>query len=455
MDRIMKRSPRLALWLALLCAALVVSAPAQDQKAPKKIKAKAEQQAPKAARPQPNYDESKMGDFTLPDPLKMSDGTPVTSAEQWMQSRRPELLRLFQVEEYGRPPKPVDDLKFEVTSEKKDALGGKATRKIVHIWLEKHPGWDGMDLMVYTPNEAKGPVPAFVGLSFGGNQAASTETDVPLPRNFEKKFRAGRAQVDPESTRGKEATGWPIEMMIGRGYAVATAWYCDIEPDREGGWELGVRAALTKDGPDADWNVERDWSAIGAWAWGLSRAMDYLETEKAIDAKKVAVLGHSRLAKTSTWAGASDERFAIVISNDSGEGGAALARRNIGETIASMQISFPYWFCQKHWSWVGKVNEMPIDQHELIALAAPRPVYVASASEDQWADPKGEFLAAKAAEPVYALFGMKGLGVAEWPKADQPVGDCIAYHLRTGKHAITEYDWTQYANFADRHFGRK
>ncbi len=180
--------------------------------------------------------------------------------------------------------------------------------------------------------------------------------------------------------------------------------------------------------------------------------MDYLQQDTAIDAKHVALIGHSRLGKTALWAGAQDERFALVISNESGKGGAALARRRFGERIHQLVAAFPYWFCRRYAKYNEKENELPVDSHELIALIAPRPVYVASAVKDKWADPRGSFLAAKYAEPVYSLLGQPGLNVDEMPPVDRPVGGTIAYHCRTGVHDVMAFDWQQYLDFADRHF---
>jgi hypothetical protein len=417
-----------------------------------------------------NYDEAKVGSFTLPDPLVAGDGTPIKDAGIWIGKRRPELLELFRTHVYGRTPAQKMPLKFQLLSEDKRALDGLATRKEVRVFLTGSEEGPKMDLLLYIPNAATKPVPAFLGLNFYGNQCVSKDPGIALSEawmraNKEYGIENNRAT---EATRGVHASRWLIEKIVQRGYATVTAYYGDLEPDHAEGWKDGIRAVLknqspgrsTSSAPTAaprgapDDAAMDDWGAIGAWAWGLSRALDYLETDPAIDAKRVAVHGHSRLGKTSLWAGAQDERFAIVISNDSGEGGAALARRNFGETTAIITKAFPHWFCDHYDQYAGHAEKLPVDQHELIALIAPRPVYVASAEDDKWADPHGEFLSAKNAEPVFALFGKPGLGIGEMPSVNQPVGNFIGYHMRSGKHDINEYDWDQYLNFADRHFQR-
>ncbi len=399
-----------------------------------------------------NLDEAKVGAFELPDPLRMADATAVATSELWFGKRRPEVLALFRDHVYGNPPAGWGALRFTPLETKSAALGGLATRKRVRITLQEQPEWAGIELMLYVPNGKTSPAPCFMGLSFGGNHAVSTETDVPLSTRW---MRPGKEKgiVDnraTEASRGIESSRWPLEEILKRGYAVATAYYGDIEPDHAEGWKDGVRAALSPAGKDTVWG-ESDWGAIGAWAWGLSRMLDYLGTDADVDETRCAVIGHSRLGKTSLWAGAQDERFAMVISNNSGEGGAALMRRNFGETTEVITRVFPHWFAPKYRSYKDDASACPVDQHMLLALAAPRPAYVASAAEDQWADPKGEFLAAMHAGPVYALFGKKGVGVDEQPGIDHPVGEAIGYHLRAGKHDVKLYDWERYLDFADRH----
>ena len=400
-----------------------------------------------------NYDEAKIGPITLPPLLTAADGSKIATAADWTAKRRPEVIELFRKNVYGHTPALPDDIKFEVTATKADALGGIATRKFVHISLSKHPQWQGMDVMLYTPNGLGKPAPVFCGLSFGGNHAVSTEPDVPLSTRWmrEAKDKGIVEHHATEATRGTESSRWPLEMIMKQGFAVATAYYGDIEPDFDEGWKTGLRAALSPEGASTQWKPD-DWGAIGAWSWGISRMLDYCETDKAIDAKHAAVIGHSRLGKTSLWAGAQDERFAFVISNCSGEGGAALSRRNFGETTKVITKAFPHWFCANYKKYADDANANPVDQHMLIALAAPRPLYIASAEDDKWADPHGEFLSGKAAGEVYALFGKTGLGTDEWPAVNHPVGDTVGYHIRTGKHDVTDYDWEQYLKFAARHF---
>ena len=400
-----------------------------------------------------NYDESTITSYTLPDLLKTQDGAAISTAEAWSSKRRPEVLALFEQHVFGKTP-PVSTwgkVDFKVTQVKKDALGGKATRKFIHISLPEHPAWQGMEVMLYTPNGLSQPAPCFVGPSFGGNHAVSTEKDVPLSSRWMRasKEKGVVENHATEDSRANEASRWPLEMIIAQGCAVATYYYGDIEPDHADGWKDGLRAVLSKDGANTEWK-DGDWGAIGAWAWGLSRIADYLESDADVNAKQLAVIGHSRLGKTSLWAGAQDQRFGVVISNNSGEGGAAIMRRNFGETTAIITKAFPHWFTKTYSSYANNDASCPIDHHMLIALAAPRGIYIASAVEDTWADPKGEFLSGLNAEPVYALFGKKGYGVSEQPAIDSPVGDSIAYHVRTGKHDVTSYDWEQYLKFAKR-----
>jgi hypothetical protein len=412
-----------------------------------------------------NYDEDKVPQYTLPNPLVMYDGTRIDTAEQWQKLRRPEVLKLFETHVYGRTPESVK-WTFKQTSEDKKALGGKATRREVRVFLLGTDDGPSMDLLIFIPNNANGPVPAFVGLNFAGNHAVHADSGIALAKCWLRDTKDGSVTNNRATDvgRAKEASRWQVEKVIERGYALVTACYCDIEPDHAEGYKQSIRSSLhparskgftptrvPQKGAPAD-AAPDDWGAIGAWAYGLSRAVDYLEKENDIDEKRVAVIGHSRLGKTSLWAGAQDQRFAIVISNDSGEGGAALSKRRFGETVERINTSFPHWFCGNFKKYNNNEQELPLDQHMLISLMAPRPIYVASAEKDLWADPKGEFLAAKNAEPVYALFRLEGLGVTDMPGLNKPVGKTIGYHIRTGEHDVTDYDWEQYLNFADRHF---
>ena len=363
-----------------------------------------------------NLDESRVPAYTLPDPLICADGTRVTSVKIWEQKRRPELVGLFESQIYGRAPRPPRGGHFAIRSLATNALGGLATRKEVTVWFTRGTNGPSLNLLLYTPNAAHQPVPAFLGLNFNGNHAISADAGITLSDRWLPPAKDGCVTNHhaTEACRGKEASQWPVEKILARGYALATVYYGDLEPDFTNGWKLGVRAALSHDGTNTVFQPDA-WGAVSAWAWGLSRALDYLATDLAIDAQRVAVIGHSRLAKTALWAGAQDRRFALVIANESGEGGAALARRWFGETTALINLRFPHWFAGNFRKFSGHENEMPTDQHEVVALVAPRPVYIASAAGDQWSDPRGEFLGAQGAEPVYQLFGKSGLGVRDWP----------------------------------------
>jgi hypothetical protein len=412
----------------------------------------------RAQKPQANYDETAIGAYTLPDPLKMADGAPIRSAADWAARRRPELLQLFEEHVYGRTPTRWGSLQFDVRETRSDALNGVATRKLVHISLKEHPAWPGLDLLLYLPKHHDGPVPCFVGLNFKGNHGATWERDVPVSANFIRDAEADAAQrktppPEPETTRGIHYRRWVPEQIIAAGYGVATAYYGDLEPDNPDGWKRSLRGALSPNGADTAWK-ENEWGAIGAWAWGLSRILDFLETVPEVDAKRCAVVGHSRLGKTSLWAAAQDERFSVALSNDSGEGGAALMRRNYGETVGMITKRFPYWFARRFNAYADNEANCPVDQHLLVALMAPRPVAIGSAVEDRWADPLGEFLSAYHAGPVYALFGKKGIPSINHPPIGQSVGDTVGYHIREGVHDMISEDWVHYLNFCKRHWGK-
>jgi len=398
-----------------------------------------------------NREESKVPAYTLPDPLQGADGKRVTDSQQWLQQQRAALLKLFADNVYGRMPAKPRNMQFNIGSVDSFALGGSAIRKQVTILFTGTASGPSMDLLIYQPKSVKGAVPFCIGLNFYGNQTIHADDGIQLSAQWamndeQKGIINNRAS---EASRGKDAGKWAVEEIIKRGYGLATAYYGDLEPDHPEGWKTAIRTTLKT---ELSIN-ENEWGAIGAWAWGLSRIMDYLETDAAADAKKVVITGHSRLGKACLWAAANDERFAIVVSNNSGEGGAALSKRWFGETIERINTSFPHWFAPAYKQYNKHPEQLPVDQHILLALMAPRPLYVASAADDWWADPKGEFLSAKNAEPVYALFGKKGLGVTDMPPVDHPVGETIRYHIRTGKHDFTLYDWQQYLDFADKQFG--
>ncbi len=402
-----------------------------------------------SAQQKANYDEAQIPPYRLPELLVSEQGQNINTARQWWEIRRPELFNLFQNQVYGKVPEADVKINFTEIEKSNDALFGKAIRKQIKISVSGNGQQRDILMLIYLPNNQNKPVPLFLGLNFYGNHTIYHDTAIVLTKSWIKnneKYGITNNQAT-QASRGARIKRWPVESIISRGYGLATIYYGDIDPDFDDSFQNGIHPLFYKQNQIRP--APFQWGSIAAWAWGLTKAMDYFERDKAINHKKIAVIGHSRLGKSSLWAGALDRRFALVISNNSGCGGAALSRRRYGETIAIINNYFPHWFCGNFKSYSDREGFLPVDQHMLVALIAPRPVYIASAIEDQWADPKGEFLSAKTAGKVYELLGAKQLGTNKFPSLNQPVnkGD-IAYHVRTGKHDITFFDWQRYLDFA-------
>lgn len=368
-------------------------------------------------RPETNYDEARVPKYTLPDALAGTKAA-VKTAQDWP-PRRAEILDLFRDTVYGRSPARPDAIAFKVVEEQPKAMGGAATLRRVAIVSRQGDRTHQFELTLFLPN-ARDRAPVF--LFINNRQPALT---------------------DP--TRKERSGFWPAEQLIARGYGMATFHYGAVAPDdkerfRTGAMQLYEGAANPP-----------TWGALAAWAWGASRALDYLVTDRRVDGQRVAVVGHSRGGKAALWAGAEDPRFAMVVSNESGEGGAALSRRGYGETVERINTAFPHWFTAAYKGFNGREAELPIDQHMLLSLIAPRALYVASADEDLWADPRGEFLSLAASSPVYALFGDPPIASDAMPALESPlVVGRRGYHVRRGDHNLTPYDWDRFADFADR-----
>ncbi|MFM8284262.1 MAG: family 16 glycoside hydrolase [Planctomycetaceae bacterium] len=399
---------------------------------------------------EPNYDEEAVGRYDLPPVLAGPDGRLATDAETWSRISRPHQFELLERHVYGRrlpavPVEVIDVERGEATLE--DST--RARRIQARLRLGGGAGANVVDVLVYLPIATR-PVPVWLGLNFRGNHAETADPAVRLSTAWIPADKDGGVEDHraTERARGSQARRFPAATLVERGYGMATAYCGDIFPDRPDGRADSVLESLGR--PTAGTLPPDETGAIGAWAWGLSRILDWLVTLPDVDGSKVIVVGHSRLGKTALWAGACDERFAMVVSNDSGCGGAALERRNYGETVAAITRRFPHWFAPAFAGFADREREMPCDQHTLLAMTAPRPLYVASAVEDRWADPRGEFLAAVAADPVWALFGLTGLGTAEFPPIDTPIGRRVGYHVRSGGHDMLAYDWLRFADCADR-----
>ncbi len=391
-----------------------------------------------------NYTEAQAGSYTLPDPLVLSSGKPVADAKTWREKRRPEIVRLFEENQFGRSPGKPRGLRFEVFDKGTPALGGKAVRRQVTIhFAETGPT---VDLLLYLPAAARGKSPVLLNASFTANSNAVEDPGIKPGEIWNAK-----EQKRIPASAGRRFGRLDPTRFLDAGIGVATLYYGDIDPDFNGGLPHGVRHLFLKPGqsqPEAG-----EWGTIGAWAWGLSRALDYLETDKGVDAKRVALTGVSRLGKTVLWAGAHDERFAAVIASCSGEGGAALSRRHYGETVGHLvaPTRYPYQFAANYGKYGDRVNDMPVDSHMLIALIAPRPLLLQTGNTDKWSDPRGEFLAAVAAGPVYRLLGKQDLGTDRIPEAGKPILNTLGYVMHDGGHGMVPSDWDVFLEFLKRH----
>jgi len=401
---------------------------------------------------QPNviYDEANVPEYKLPDVLTRFNGGKVKSAKVWYKKQRPEILKKFTEEVYGKVPGKLEISDVKVWETSNDAINGLAIRKQLSLFFKKNDRSLEVNVLMYLPKSQR-KAPVFLAYNFSGNHTVYSDPNIRLTEswvNDNPSVGIINNRVT-EQSRGSDSDSWAVENIIKAGYGLVTVYYGDIDPDRND-FSDGIEPFFYQ--PNQAHPKYDEWGSIAAWAWGLSRVMDYLEKDEQVDSQKVAVLGHSRLGKTALWAGANDQRFAMVISNESGCGGAALSMRKFGETVQIINNHFPHWFCGNFKKFNDNEADLPVDQHMLLALIAPRPLYVASAEGDKWADPRGEFLSAKYASAVYQLLGSEGLPVQEMPEVDHPVMGTIGYHIRSGKHDLTLYDWTQYIKFADKFF---
>ncbi len=375
----------------------------------------------------------------LPDPLVMFNGQRVTTREQWEAQRRPELKALFEQYMYGHRPALAVASKVERVN--KNCLGGKATRKDITIALSPS-GQPRLHLLLLVPNNGKGKAPAFLGINFCGNHALLNDPTIPLPESWVPDSCAGCTNNRAtDAGRGTQVDTWAVEQSLDRGYAIGAIYVGDVEPDRPNAAE-GVRAAY----------AELDWGTIAAWAWGLSCGVEYMISDPDIDAKRIAVVGHSRNGKAALLAAAFDERIALAIPLQAGCGGTAPSRGKIGESVKQINDRFPHWFNAQFKKFNDATDRLPFDQHCLIALCAPRPVLLANAVEDQWANPQGQFEMLQAVEPVYRLLGAEGLAAKQMPETGKLVDSTLGYYIRPGKHSMTTGDWKVFLDFADKHF---
>lgn len=398
-----------------------------------------------------NYDESKVGDYKtgLPDPLTLLNGQKVTTVKQWEKKRRPEILKIFEENQFGKWPARKPKLRYDIVED----LGfeGTAVRKQLTLYFSEDKEGPRVDVLIYLPKDANAPVPLLLNLSFMQNNITVSDPGVKEGRRWDAKTRT----MVPVKSMGGRMGGFGLDETIKKylkeGFGFATLCYTDIEPDFLNGATLGVRGLYLKDGatePAAD-----EWGSISAWAWGVSNIMDYFEKDKDIDAKRIALTGCSRLGKTTMWTGAREQRIAVVMASCSGEGGAAMSRRIYGETVGHLteKTRFPYQFAANYGKYGDDVTNMPMDAHMLVALIAPRPLLLQTGSTDNWSDPKGEFISAVEAAPVYEFYGKSTLGTDVMPEADQPIYTTLGYVMHDGGHGVIPQDWDYYLDFMKKY----
>lgn len=393
-----------------------------------------------------NYDESAIPPYILPDLLTLENGEKVSDAESWMKSRRPELLKAVAALQYGKTPPPPNSISFEVFENEGDAFQGKAIRKQVTVYLTENSKDHPMDLLIYLPKDSKGPVPIFFTISFSANNQSVNDPAVKIGEVWNREGQ----KVKADQPGRFQATN--VEQFIDAGYGFATVYYGDIDPDFKDGFEYGIRKEFLKPGetqPQMD-----EWGTISAWSWGLSRAMDYFEKDKQIDAARIALMGVSRLGKTVLWTGIRDPRYKMIIASCSGEGGAALARRDYGENIKHMSdpSRYAYQFAPNYHAYSTHLDDSPFDAHSLIAMIAPRPILLQTGNTDYWSDPKGEFLAAQEASKVYQLFGENGPQNKEMPAAGDTslLENKLGYYMHEGGHGTVPSDYPVFIQFMKR-----
>ncbi len=407
----------------------------------------------------------------LPDPLVTLDGRRLTTPGQWNRIRRPELKALFQHYMYGHLPPAPKRLRITPLAQNPRALGGRATLREVRLSFGPETAPRGLNLLVLTPNDRPGPVPVILGLNFCGNHAVLNDPAIALPAGWMPSSCPGCAENRAtDAGRGQNAGAWDLAQVLARGYALATFYHGDLEPDYPDAPD-GIRAfaaagrlrgSLKRPTPDqrcpaCPERYERgdyDWATIAAWAWGCHRAVDYLVTDRRVDRRRIALFGHSRNGKTALLAAALDERIGLVLCHQAGCGGSAPSRGRVGESVRQINDRFPHWFNAAFKRFNDAPERLPLDQHALIALCAPRPVLLSNATEDQWANPAGQFDMLRAADPVYRLLGVPGLAAAEMPPVGQLSAGRLGYFIRPGKHSVTPEDWRAFLDFADHHWSR-